>query len=275
MAHIVEITDLSLRELSPYTQLTHAQLRSRREPEQGVLIAESAKVISCALDTGCRPLSLLMERRHLSLFARQLEARCGDVPVYTADREVLARLTGYALTRGMLCAMRRPALPDVEAVCRDSRRVAVLENITDASNVGALFRSAAALGMDAVLVTPSCCDPFYRRAIRVSMGAVFQLPWAWIGQGEGQWPRAGLALLREMGFRTAAMALSSSSISIEEPRLAQAERLAVLLGSEGNGLSPETIACCDDTVRIPMAHGVDSLNVAAAGAVVFWQLRPR
>lgn len=275
MAHIVEITDLSLRELSPYTQLTHAQLRSRREPEQGILIAESAKVISCALDAGCRPLSLLMERRHLPLFARQLEARCGDVPVYTADREVLARLTGYALTRGMLCAMRRPALPDVEAVCRNSRRVAVLENITDASNVGALFRSAAALGMDAVLVTPSCCDPFYRRAIRVSMGAVFQLPWAWIGQGEGQWPRAGLALLREMGFRTAAMALSGSSISIEEPRLAQAERLAVLLGSEGSGLSPETIACCDDTVRIPMAHGVDSLNVAAAGAVVFWQLRPR
>ncbi len=167
------------------------------------------------------------------LFARQLEARCGDVPVYTADREVLARLTGYALTRGMLCAMRRPALPDAEAVCRNSRRVAVLENITDASNVGALFRSAAALGMDAVLVTPSCCDPFYRRAIRVSMGAVFQLPWAWIGQGEGQWPRAGLALLRKMGFRTAAMALSGSSISIEEPRLAQAERLAVLLGSEG------------------------------------------
>ena len=160
-------------------------------------------------------------------------------------------------------------------MCRNSRRVAVLENITDASNVGALFRSAAALGMDAVLVTPSCCDPFYRRAIRVSMGAVFQLPWAWIGQGEGQWPRAGLALLREMGFRTAAMALSGSSISIEEPRLAQAERLAVLLGSEGNGLSSETIACCDDTVRIPMAHGVDSLNVAAAGAVVFWQLRPR
>ena len=188
---------------------------------------------------------------------------------------MLARLTGYALTRGMLCAMRRPALPDAEAVCRNSRRVAVLENITDASNVGALFRSAAALGMDAVLVTPSCCDPFYRRAIRVSMGAVFQLPWAWIGQGEGQWPRAGLALLREMGFRTAAMALSGSSISIEDPRLARAERLAVLLGSEGNGLSPETIACCDDTVRIPMAHGVDSLNVAAAGAVVFWQLRPR
>ena len=272
---IIQLTSLDHPGLDVYARLTEAQLRRRLEPEQGVFIAESPKVIATALDAGCRPLSLLMERRHLPLFARQLEARCGDVPVYTADREVLARLTGYALTRGMLCAMRRPALPDVEAVCRNSRRVAVLENITDASNVGALFRSAAALGMDAVLVTPSCCDPFYRRAIRVSMGAVFQLPWAWIGQGEGQWPRAGLALLREMGFRTAAMALSGSSISIEEPRLAQAERLAVLLGSEGSGLSPETIACCDDTVRIPMAHGVDSLNVAAAGAVVFWQLRPR
>ena len=275
MAHIFEITDIHAPELRPYVQLTHAQLRSRRDPEQGILIAESAKVIACALNAGCRPVSFLMERRQLPAFAEQFQDRCGDVPVYTADREVLAQLTGYALTRGMLCAMRRPALPDAEAVCRNSRRVAVLENITDASNVGALFRSAAALGMDAVLVTPSCCDPFYRRAIRVSMGAVFQLPWAWIGQGEGQWPRAGLALLRKMGFRTAAMALSGSSISIEEPRLAQAERLAVLLGSEGNGLSPETIACCDDTVRIPMAHGVDSLNVAAAGAVVFWQLRPR
>ena len=275
MAHIVEITDLSLRELSPYTQLTHAQLRSRREPEQGILIAESSKVISCALDAGCHPLSLLMERRHLPLFARQLEARCGDVPVYTADREVLAQLTGYALTRGILCAMRRPSLPGVEEVCRNSRRIAVLENITDASNVGALFRSAAALGMDAMLVTPSCCDPFYRRSVRVSMGAVFQLPWAWLGRGEGQWPQAGLALLRNMGFRTVAMALNGTCISIEDPRLARAEKLAVLLGSEGNGLSPDTIACCDDTVRIPMAHGVDSLNVAAAGAVVFWQLRPR
>ena len=271
MAHIVEITDLSLRELSPYTQLTHAQLRSRREPEQGILIAESAKVISCALDAGCRPLSLLMERRHLPLFARQLEARCGDVPVYTADREVLARLTGYALTRGMLCAMRRPALPDVEAVCRNSRRVAVLENITDASNVGALFRSAAALGMDAVLVTPSCCDPFYRRSIRVSMGAVFQIPWAWLGE----WPGPGLARLRELGFRTVAMALRDHSLSIDDPILAEQEKLAVLLGSEGDGLPEETIAACDWTARIPMAHGVDSLNVAAAGAVIFWQLRPR
>lgn len=275
MPTIIEITDLSDPALDVFARLTENQLRSRLEPEKGVFIAESPKVIERALDAGAVPFALLMERRKIDGPARGILARCGGAPVYTADREVLARLTGYALTRGMLCAMRRPALPDAEAVCRNSRRVAVLENITDASNVGALFRSAAALGMDAVLVTPSCCDPFYRRAIRVSMGAVFQLPWAWIGQGEGQWPRAGLALLRKMGFRTAAMALSGSSISIEEPRLAQAERLAVLLGSEGSGLSPETIACCDDTVRIPMAHGVDSLNVAAAGAVVFWQLRPR
>ena len=272
MAHIVEITDLSLRELNPYTQLTHAQLRSRREPEQGILIAESAKVISCALDAGCRPLSLLMERRHLPMFARQLEARCGDVPVYTADREVLARLTGYALTRGMLCAMRRPALPDAEAVCRNSRRVAVLENITDASNVGALFRSAAALGMDAVLAAPSCCDPFYRRSIRVSMGTVFQIPWTWI---DGAWPTPGLSRLKELGFQTAALALDHRSISIDDPVLARADKLALLLGSEGDGLSPETIAGCDYTVRIPMFHQVDSLNVAAAAAVAFWQLRAR
>ena len=272
MAHIVEITDLSLRELSPYTQLTHAQLRSRREPEQGILIAESAKVISCALDAGCRPLSLLMERRHLPLFARQLEARCGDVPVYTADREVLARLTGYALTRGMLCAMRRPALPAMEDLCRDARRIAVLEHVTDSSNVGAIFRCAAALGMDAVLAAPSCCDPFYRRSIRVSMGTVFQIPWTWI---DGAWPTPGLSRLKELGFQTAALALDHRSVSIEEPALARADKLALLLGSEGDGLSPETIAGCDYTVRIPMFHQVDSLNVAAAAAVAFWQLRPR
>ena len=279
MAHIVEITDLSLRELSPYTQLTHAQLRSRREPEQGVLIAESAKVISCALDAGCRPLSLLMERRHLPLFARQLEARCGDVPVYTADREVLARLTGYALTRGMLCAMRRPALPDVEAVCRNSRRVAVLENITNHTNVGAIFRSAAALGVDAVLVTPECYDPLYRRAVRVSMGTVFQVPWTRIGEeadpraGKGAWAEDGLPLLHELGFATAAMALSDDSVPLDDAGLAAEPKLALVFGTEGDGLAPTTIAACDYTVRIPMQHHVDSLNVAAASAVAFWELR--
>lgn len=272
MAHIFEITDIHAPELRPYVQLTHAQLRSRRDPEQGILIAESAKVIACALNAGCRPVSFLMERRQLPAFAEQFQDRCGDVPVYTADREVLAQLTGYALTRGMLCAMRRPALPAMEDLCRDARRIAVLEHITDSSNVGAIFRCAAALGMDAVLAAPSCCDPFYRRSIRVSMGTVFQIPWTWI---DGAWPTPGLSQLKELGFQTAALALDHRSVSIEEPALARADKLALLLGSEGDGLSPETIAGCDYTVRIPMFHQVDSLNVAAAAAVAFWQLRPR
>ena len=272
MAHIFEITDIHAPELRPYVQLTHAQLRSRRDPEQGILIAESAKVIACALNAGCRPVSFLMERRQLPAFAEQFQDRCGDVPVYTADREVLAQLTGYALTRGMLCAMRRPALPAMEDLCRNARRIAVLEHVTDSSNVGAIFRCAAALGMDAVLAAPSCCDPFYRRSIRVSMGTVFQIPWTWI---DGAWPTSGLSRLKELGFQTAALALDHRSVSIEEPALARADKLALLLGSEGDGLSPETIAGCDYTVRIPMFHQVDSLNVAAAAAVAFWQLRPR
>ena len=272
MAHIIEISDLIAPELLPYTQLTHAQLRSRRDPEQGIFIAESAKVISCALAAGCRPLSFLMERRRLPAFQEEFAGQCGDVPVYTADREVLAQLTGYELTRGMLCAMARPTLPSAEDLCRGARRIAVLENVTDSSNVGAIFRCAAALGMDAVLVTRSCCDPLYRRSVRVSMGTVFQIPWTW---AEGEWPRTGLAQLKRLGFQTAALALDHRSVSIEEPALAQSERLAILLGSEGNGLSPETIAACDYTVRIPMFHQVDSLNVAAAAAVAFWQLRVR
>ena len=272
MAHILEITDIAAPELRPYTQLTHAQLRSRRDPEQGILIAESAKVISCALNVGCQPVSFLMERRQLPAFAEQFQDRCGDVPVYTADREVLAQLTGYALTRGMLCAMRRPALPAMEDLCRDARRIAVLEHITDSSNVGAIFRCAAALGIDAVLAAPSCCDPLYRRSIRVSMGTVFQIPWTWI---DVAWPTPGLSRLKGLGFQTAALALDHRSVSIEEPALARADKLALLLGSEGDGLSPETIAGCDYTVRIPMFHQVDSLNVAAAAAVAFWQLRPR
>ena len=272
MAHIFEITDIRAPELQPYTQLTHAQLRSRRDPEQGILIAESAKVIACALNAGCQPVSFLMERRQLPAFAEQFQDRCGDVPVYTACREVLAQLTGYALTRGMLCAMRRPALPAMEDLCRNARRIAVLEHVTDSSNVGAIFRSAAALGMDAVLAAPSCCDPFYRRSIRVSMGTVFQIPWAWI---DGAWPTPVLSRLKELGFQTAALALDHRSISIDDPVLARVDKLSLLLGSEGDGLSPETIAGCDYTVRIPMFHQVDSLNVAAAAAVAFWQLRPR
>ena len=271
MARIIEITDLSAPELAPYAGLTHAQLRSRRDPDRAVIIVESAKAIACALDAGLTPLSLLMERRRLAAFAAELEGRCGDVPVYTADRDVLAGLTGYELTRGVLCAMARPAPLTLDEVCRGARRVAVLENLADPSNVGAVFRCAAALGMDGVLVSPSCCDPLYRRAIRVSMGAVFQVPWA----PTGPWPGPALEQLRALGFRTAALALTGDSISLDDPALAGAERLALLLGSEGEGLSPAAVAACDRTVRIPMAHGVDSLNVAAAAAVAFWQVRTR
>ena len=269
MAHIFEITDIHASELRPYVQLTHAQLRSRRDPEQGILIAESAKVIACALNAGCRPVSFLMERRQLPAFAEQFQDRCGDVPVYTADREVLAQLTGYALTRGMLCAMHRPALPAMEDLCRDARRIAVLEHVTDSSNVGAIFRCAAALGMDAVLAAPSCCDPFYRRSIRVSMGTVFQIPWTYLPDG---WPEPSMGWLRAQGFRTVAMALRDDSVPLNDPRLLAEERLAIVLGTEGDGLAQATIDACDYTVRIPMSHGVDSLNVAAASAVAFYQL---
>lgn len=275
MANIMEITDLSAPELDAFARLTEAQLRNRLEPEKGILIAESPKVIATALDAGYKPVSLLMEREKIEGPARDIVARCGDVPVYTADRETLAKLTGYTLTRGVLCAMRRPALPSVEDVCRNARRVAVLEGIVDSTNIGAIFRSAAALGMDAVLVTPTCCDPYNRRAIRVSMGTVFQIPWTQIGQEATDWPHPGLEQLAQMGFSTAAMALSDQSVSIDDPKLLSEDKLAIVLGTEGDGLARETIARCDYTVCIPMAHGVDSLNVAAAGAVAFWQLRAR
>ena len=271
MDRIIEITSLSDPALDPYLRLTEAQLRSRAHPEDGRFIAESPKVIGCALDAGYAPLSFLMERRHISGKAAPLLARCPGVPVYTADADVLRRLTGYPLTRGVLCAMRRRPLPTVEAVCENARRVAVLEGIVDTTNIGAIFRSAAALGMDAVLLSPSTCDPLNRRAVRVSMGTVFQVPWARL---EG-WPEDGLNLLNSLGFRTAAMALTDDSVSIDDPRLASEERLAVVLGTEGDGLAPQTVARCDFAARIPMAHGVDSLNVAAAGAVAFWQLRAR
>ena len=275
MPNIIEIADLSAPELDVFARLTEAQLRRRAEPEKGVFIAESAKVIGHALDAGCLPVSLLMERRKLDGQAREIIARCGEIPVYTAEREALAQLTGYALTRGVLCAMRRPRLPEPEEVCRSARRIAVLENIVDPTNVGAVFRSAAALGMDAVLITPSCCDPLHRRAVRVSMGTVFQVPWTRVCGDPAEWPQRGMERLSAMGFRTAAMALSDSSVEIDDPRLEEEEKLAIVLGTEGDGLSPRTIAACDYTVRIPMAHGVDSLNVAAASAVAFWQLRLR
>lgn len=275
MPNIIEITDLSQPELDVYARLTEAQLRNKRRPEQGLFIAESAKVIGHALDAGYQPVSLLMERRQIDAQAADLLARCGDVPVYTAEREVLAQLTGFALTRGILCAMRRPQLPSVEALCANARRVAVLEGIVDPTNVGAIFRSAAALHVDAVLVSPTCCDPLHRRAVRVSMGTVFQVPWARIGETPEQWPQPGLARLKALGFQTAALALDEHSVSIDDPGLMAEEKLALILGTEGDGLSPRTIAACDYTVLIPMSHGVDSLNVAAASAVAFWQLRVR
>lgn len=275
MPNIIEISDFASPELDVFARLTEAQLRNRLEPEKGIFIAESPKVIDRALDAGCEPLSLLMERRQIDGQARDIIARCPEVPVYTADRDLLAGLTGFELTRGILCAMRRPRLPGVEELCAGARRVAVLEGIVDHTNVGAIFRSAAALHMDAVLVTPTCCDPLYRRAARVSMGTVFQIPWTRIGSDPSEWPHPGLDRLRALGFRTAAMALSDDSISIEDPQLMAEEKLAIVLGTEGDGLSPRTIAGCDYTVRIPMSHGVDSLNVAAASAVAFWQLRAR
>ena len=275
MVNIIEITDYSDPQLDCYARLTEAQLRNRLEPEKGIFIAESPKVILRALDGGYQPLSLLMERKKIDGPVREVIARCGDVPVYTADREVLEGRTGYEVTRGVLCAMRRPSLPSVEELCVNARRVAVLEGIVDATNVGAIFRSAAALHMDAVLVTPTCCDPLYRRAARVSMGTVFQIPWTRIGEDASQWPQPGLARLNALGFKTVAMALSDTALSIEDPSLRREDRLAIVLGTEGDGLSAHTIAGCDYTVCIPMSHGVDSLNVAAASAVAFWELRAR
>ncbi len=275
MANIIAITDLSVPELAVFSRLTEAQLRSRVEPEKGVFIAESSKVIARALDAGCTPLSLLMERRHIDGQGREIIDRCGEIPVYTAEREVLATLTGYQLTRGILCAMRRPVAQTVESVCSNAHRVAVLEGIVDSTNIGAIFRSAAALHMDAVLLTPTCCDPLCRRAVRVSMGTVFQIPWARLGDTAAQWPQPGLTRLQALGFKTAAMALSDDSVPIDDPQLMAEDKLAIVLGTEGDGLSQHTIAACDYTVRIPMSHGVDSLNVAAASAVAFWQLRPQ
>lgn len=275
MPNIIEISDFSAPELDAYARLTEAQLRNKLEPEKGIFIAESTKVIGTALDAGYEPVSLLMEPKHIESDAAHIIARCGDIPVYTAQRSVLAKLTGYELTRGVLCAMRRPTPRTLEDVCAGARRIAVLEGIVDATNVGAIFRSAAALNMDAVLLTPTCGDPLYRRAARVSMGTVFQVPWARIGDTPADWPHPGLEQLNKLGFKTAAMALSDNSVSIDDPNLAAEEKLAVILGTEGDGLSDSTIAACDYTVKIPMAHGVDSLNVAAASAVAFWELRIR
>lgn len=275
MAKNFEITDPGQPELDLFCRLTEAQLRNRLEPEKGVFIAESPTVIGLALDAGCEPLALLTERKFIEGKAAGIIDRCGGVPIYTGEREVLAGLTGYELTRGVLCAMRRPAPRDFREIAAGARRVAVLENVVDSTNVGAIIRSAAALGIDAVLLTPSCCDPLNRRAVRVSMGTVFQIPWAYIGEDPARWPNPGLTWLRELGFKTAAMALREDSISIDDAGLAAEPKLAIVLGTEGTGLTRRTIADCDYTVRIPMQHGVDSLNVAAASAVAFWELRAK
>ena len=275
MPNIMEITDFTAPELDPFARLTEAQLRSRAAQENGMFIAESPKVIRRALEAGYAPVSLLMERKHITGQGSDIISLCGDVPVYTADSALLESLTGYALTRGILCAMRRPVLPSVEDICANARRIAVLEGIVDPTNVGAIFRSAAALNMDAVLVTPTCCDPLYRRSVRVSMGTVFQIPWTRIGSDASDWPENGMAALRRLGFKTAAMALSDESVSVDDPALCREGKLAIILGTEGDGLAVRTIADCDYTVRIPMAHQVDSLNVAAASAVAFWELRLR
>ena len=275
MANIIEITDFTAPELDVYARLTEAQLLNREEPAKGMFIAESPKVIERALDAGCTPVSLLMEHKHIDSQAKDVIARCGDIPVYTSNLDILTKLTGFQLTRGVLCAMRRPQLPNVEDVLKDARRIVVLENVMNPTNVGAIFRSAAALGMDAVLLTPGCSNPLYRRAARVSMGTVFQIPWTFIGSEMADWPDAGMEKLRRLGFKTAAMALRDDSVSIDDPKLLSEEKLAIILGSEGDGLTNDTIADCDYTVRIPMYHDVDSLNVAAASAVAFWQLRNR
>ena len=273
MPNIIEITDFTAPELDVYARLTEAQLLNREEPAKGLFIAESPKVIERALDAGCEPVSLLMERKHIDGQAKDVIARCGDIPVYTSDLDILTKLTGFQLTRGVLCAMRRPQLKSVEETIKDARRIVILENVMNPTNVGAIFRSAAALGMDAVLLTPGCSNPLYRRAARVSMGTVFQIPWTFIGSEMADWPGPGMEKLRQLGFKTAAMALRSDSISIDDPVLLAEDKLAIVLGSEGDGLTNDTIADCDYTVLIPMYHGVDSLNVAAASAVAFWQLR--
>lgn len=268
MAKIIEISDFSAPELDVYARLTENQLLNRADPKNAMFVAESPLVIGRAMDAGCVPLSFLMEPKHIEGRGHEILARCADdVPVYTAPLEVLTQLTGFHLTRGMLCCMLRPALPALSELCAASRRVAVLENVMNPTNIGAIFRSAAALGMDAVLLTAAGSDPLYRRAARVSMGTVFQVPWTYLPE-DADWQD----VLHSYGFKTAAMALRDDSLSIADPRLREVEKLAVVLGTEGDGLVSETIAACDYTVKIPMSHGVDSLNVAAASAVAFYQL---
>ena len=276
MPNIIKIEDLSMPELDIFTRLTETQLRSRLEPEKGVFIAQSTKITKIALDRGCLPVSILAERRQLeNAEGAAILDRVGDIPVYMGERCQLESLTGYALTRGMLCAFRRPVLPELSQLCKNARRIAVLDGVVDSTNVGAIIRSAAALGMDAVVTTSAGCDPLNRRSVRVSMGTLFQIPWTIVPSGPKGSAQPWMSQLHELGFKTVAMALRKDTVSIDDPALMKEEKLAVILGSEGWGLAEETIDQCDYTVRIPMFHGVDSLNVAAASAVAFWQLRSR
>jgi len=272
MPNIIEITDFEATELDIYARLSENQLLNRHEPEKGIFIAESPKVVERALDAGYEPISLLLEKKHIDGQAKEVISRCGNIPVYTAEFDVLTKLTGFQLTRGVLCAMRRPALPSVEEVCKNARRIAMLENVVNPTNVGAIFRSAAALNIDAVLLTPACSNPLYRRAIRVSMGTVFQVPWTYLGSEASESPEVDIKRIKKLGFKTAAMALKEDSVNIDDAGLMSEDKLAIILGTEGDGLASSTITDCDYTVCIPMSHGVDSLNVAAASAVAFWQL---
>lgn len=272
MSNIIRIEDFSDPRLDLFVRLTGAQLRSKLEPEKGVFIAESPTVIEVALDSGCEPVALLTDERLINGSVEKIIKRCEGVPIYAATREVLEQLTGFALTRGALCAMRRPAQPTLGELLEDAKTVAVLENIADSTNIGAIFRSAAALGVDAVLVTPDCCDPLCRRAVRVSMGTIFRVPWGVIGESQADWRENGVKLLQSHGFKTAAMALNENSVNIDDEALMREEKVAVILGTEGTGLAKSTIENSDYTVMIPMQNEVDSLNVAAAGVIAFWQL---
>lgn len=273
MTNVVRITDYNAKELDIFARKKESQLLHYYEPKQGIFIAESPIVITRALDAGYEPLSFLVDEVELkSETTAALFERCPKIPVYTADASVLKKMTGFELTRGMLCAMRRRELPSVEEVCANAKRIAVLENVVNPTNIGAIFRSAAALNMDAVLLTPACSDPLYRRSIRVSMGTIFQVPWTYFQKKEASWPENGMDELHRLGFQTVAMALRDDSFGIDDPKLHAEEKLAIILGTEGEGLADDTIADCDYTVKIPMAHGVDSLNVAAASAVAFWEL---
>ncbi|MBR4084266.1 MAG: RNA methyltransferase [Lachnospiraceae bacterium] len=272
MANIIEITDFNAPELDVYARLNENQLLNRHEPEKGIFIAESPKVVERALAAGCVPISMLMEKKHITREAAYLIDHCNSIPIYTAEFSILTQLTGFQLTRGVLCAMYRPKLPTIAEVCKHARRIAILENVMNPTNIGAIFRSAAALNMDAVLLTPGCSNPLYRRSIRVSMGTIFQIPWTFLGEDFSACPETSISQLKELGFKTVSMALTDDSISIDNPALMAEEKLAIILGTEGDGLAASTIADSDYTVCIPMSHGVDSLNVAAASAIAFWQL---